>query len=106
MLGLVNRPGKIDLPPDQELYLLDALAMAGGRSSELADRVEILRHRSSTGEPVRIMASVREAKRNPDANIRLAPGDVISVEDTPITMLERMLRYFLRIGVSASVPIL
>jgi polysaccharide export outer membrane protein len=106
VLGLVNRPGKIDLPPDQELYLLDALAMAGGRSSELADRVEILRHRSSTGEPVRIMASVREAKRNPDANIRLAPGDVISVEDTPITMLERMLRYFLRIGVSASVPIL
>lgn len=105
VLGLVNRPGKIDIPPNQELYLLDALAMAGGRSSELADKVIILRHKGPKGGPVRIVASVREAKQNPDANIRLAPGDVISVEDTPITMFERLMRYFLRIGVSASVPV-
>jgi polysaccharide export outer membrane protein len=106
VLGLVNRPGKIDIPPNQDLYLLDALAMAGGRSSELADKVVILRDRSPKGGAVRILASIREAKQNPDANIRLAPGDVISVEETPITMFERMLRYFLRIGVSASVPVL
>lgn len=106
VLGLVNRPGKIDIPPHQDLFLLDALAMAGGRSSELADRVAILRQRGGEGGPVRILASVRQAKRDPSANIRLAPGDVVSVEDTPLTMAERMMRYFLRIGVSASVPVL
>lgn len=106
VLGLVNRPGKIDIPPGQDLHLLDALAMAGGRSSELADRVEILRQRGTDGHPAQIVASVRQAKLNPQANIRLAPGDVVSVEDTPITMLERAMRYFLRIGVSASVPVL
>ncbi|MCS7237106.1 MAG: polysaccharide export protein [Thermoguttaceae bacterium] len=106
VLGLVNRPGKIDIPPNQDLFLLDALAMAGGRTSELADRVAILRQHSPDGGPIQILASVRQAKRDPRANIRLAPGDVVSVEETPITMVERMMRYFLRIGVSASVPVL
>ncbi len=105
VLGLVNRPGKIDIPPGQDLFLLDALAMAGGRSSELADRVQIMRQRGIGGQPVQIVASVRQAKTDPQANLRLAPGDVISVEDTPITMLERAMRYFFRFGVSASVPI-
>jgi len=105
VLGLVNRPGKVDLPWDRDLHLLEALAMAGGRSSELADKVQIIRQRPNSNESVVILASVRQAKAQPGANLRLAPGDVVSVEETPVTMADRLLRQFLRVGVSATMPV-
>ena len=102
VMGLVNRPGNFEIPPDDELRLLDAIAMAGGRRLEIADRVSVTRRASQTGAPIIITASVREAQRNGAANIRLAGGDVVQVEETSTTFMLETLRSFVRLGVNTS----
>ena len=52
-----------------------------------------------------IDVSVRDAKADGDANLRLAPGDLVSVEETPVTAVLDTLKSFIRFGVSSSVPL-
>jgi hypothetical protein len=54
---------------------------------------------------VRIRVSIREAKRDGEANVRLAAGDVVSVEETPATFVLDLMRNFIRFGLSSSVPL-
>jgi len=105
VIGLVKEPGEFKLPLDRDLYLLNALALAGDRTSHIADKVWIIRQVPGKKEPVLIQASVREAKRNAAENVRLAPGDVVSVEETPATFVLDLMRNFIRFGLSSSVPI-
>jgi polysaccharide export outer membrane protein len=84
VLGLVHKPGEIKYPIGTELRLLDAISQAGWTSNQGANKVYVIRH---APQQVVIQASLREAKRNPAENIRLAPGDVVSVEQTPATVL-------------------
>jgi len=105
VIGLVKEPGEYDLPLDRDLHLLNALALAGDRTSQLADKVWVIRRVPGQEEPVRIQASVREAKRDASANVRLASGDVVSVEETPATFVLDLLRNFIRFGLSSSVPL-
>jgi polysaccharide export outer membrane protein len=92
------------MPEDQEMYLLDAIAKANGRTLEIADKVRVIRNVPNKAEPVVVEASIREAKRDAAANIRLAPGDVVSVEETPTTLVVGTIRDFVRFGFSAAVP--
>jgi polysaccharide export outer membrane protein len=105
VIGLIDQPGQYKLPPNEDLDVLSALALAGGRKSQLADKVWILRQVPGQEEPVRIQVSVREAKRNPAANARLAPGDLVSVEETPATFVFSLMQNFFRFGLSGSVPL-
>jgi len=82
--GLVNKAGEIKYPIGTELRLLDAISQAGWTSNQGANKVYIIRN---TPRPIVIEASLREAKRNVNENIRLAPGDVVSVEQTPTTVM-------------------
>ena len=104
VIGLVKEPGEYKLPPNQDLHLLNALALAGGRLSQIADKVWVIRQVPGKKDPVRIQVSVREAKRDAAANVRLAPGDVVSVEETPATFTLDLMRNFIRFGVSSTVP--
>jgi hypothetical protein len=54
---------------------------------------------------VKIRASIMEAKHNPAANVRLAAGDLISVEETPVTFVLATLQNLVRIGMSSSLPL-
>ena len=76
-----------EMPYDREYRLLDALAQAGGPrfSPWIANKLKIVRTHPATGEAVAIRVNLGEAQRNRDANIPLAPGDVVSVEETPLT---------------------
>lgn len=103
VLGKVNEPNQFEMPPDQDVHLLDALAMAGGRSLELADKAYVVRRLPEREEPILIEASIGEAKRNAKANIKLAPGDVVSVEETPLTFTIDTLRQFIRLGLSTTI---
>ena len=85
--GLVTKPGQYELPMDQDVHLLDAIAMAGGQSSPVADKLLIIRHIDGRPDPVVINASLSAAKRNGHENIRLSPGDTISIEQTPSTVV-------------------
>lgn len=84
VLGLVNKPGEIKYPIGTDLRLLDAISQAGWTSNQGANKVYIIRN---TPRQIVIQASLREAKRNSNENIRLAPGDVVSVEQTPTTVM-------------------
>jgi len=105
VIGLVNSANQFPMPDDTELRVLDAIAMAGNRTLELADKVHVIRQLPGEAEPVVIQVSVREAKRNGAANVTLAPGDVVSVEETPVTFVLGTIREFIRFGFSSSLPL-
>jgi len=102
--GLVQKPGQFLLPVDQDLYLLDAISMAGGKSSMVADKVLIIRRVSGREEPIVIRASIREAKQNGLENLRLAEGDTVSIEQTPATAVVDSVEKFFRfsLGIASS----
>ena len=104
VMGLVNQPGEFEIPRGRELHVLDAISLAGGRPLQLATKVNIIRNMPGQVEPAVIQVNVDDAKQNGTSNLRLAPGDVVSVEETPTTMLIQTLQNFVRFGFSGSVP--
>ncbi len=101
VLGLVNKPGQFEMPVNRDLRMLDVLAMAGGVSTPLSDKVYVIRQ-SEEQPPIVIALSIRDAKLQGEDNLRLAPGDIVSVEQTPLTAAVDILRSFVRVGVSAT----
>lgn len=103
VIGLVNRADRFELKPSEPARVLDAVALAGGLTLSIADRVLIVRRVEGSQEPVTIHVSLREAKQDPDANLLLAEGDVVSVEETPTTFVFGSLLNTVRLGVNGSV---
>lgn len=103
--GLVRQPNQFALPKTQDLHVLDAIAMAGGASSPVADKVYVIRRSEGEGEPVVIKVSIRRAKLEGSENLRLSPGDMVSVESTPATAVVDTLSSIFRItaGVGGNV---
>jgi polysaccharide export outer membrane protein len=83
--GLVVKPDRFEVPRNQDVRVLDAIAMAGGPSSPVADKVFVIRRLPNMPEPAVIQVSMGSAKRDGNENLRLAPGDLVSVERTPAT---------------------
>ncbi|MBI2478564.1 MAG: polysaccharide biosynthesis/export family protein [Planctomycetia bacterium] len=105
VMGLVHKPDQYEIEEDvPEPRLLDAVAMAGGTTLSIADKVHVIRQLPDRTEPVVIQASIRSAKGDTTSNIRLAPGDVVSVEETPTTFVLGTLKDFIRFGFSAGIP--
>jgi polysaccharide export outer membrane protein len=104
VMGLVRSPAQIPIPPGEELMLLDAIAQAGGTTISFADKVQIVRRVPNYPQPVVIGASLREARNGMADNIRLAPGDLVSVEETPTTLVVDTIRTFFRVGFAANIP--
>ena len=105
VMGLVREPGRFEIPLGQDLYVLDAISLAGGRSDKWADKVLVIRRIPGRAEPAVIRLSLRKAKLKGTGNLRLVPGDVVSVETTPTSLLFEFLRAF-RPGVGASLGVL
>ena len=83
VLGQVKGPGTFDLPTDEPLRLLQAIARAGGFTDIAAtDRVNVLR--SEGGREERVVINVAVIMRSGDhtQNIVLRPGDVVTVPET------------------------
>jgi polysaccharide export outer membrane protein len=105
VMGLVRKPDQYELPDDvPEPRLLDALALAGGQTLSIADKVHIIRQLPDQSEPVVIEASVGAAKRDTSSNIRLTSGDVVSVEETATTFVVGTIKDFVRFGFSSAIP--
>lgn len=104
VIGLVRKADQFKIDPGEDVRLLDAIALAGGRTLQIADKVQIIRSLDNTTEPVVISASVSEAKKGGAANVLLAPGDVVSVEETPLTFTVGTIQNFIRFGFNAAVP--
>jgi len=104
VIGLVSKPGRFELPPNKELYLLDALAMAGGVSTQWADKIHVTRQSRDQAQPVVIVVSIKEAKRHGKGNLRLGPGDVVSVEGTPTTLVTDAIKVVAPYSITALIP--
>ncbi len=85
VLGLVHKPNRYEFPLGKNMRLMDAIAIAGGTSNQLANKVFIIRRREGT-EPMLVEVSLRRAKRNGMENMLLEPGDTVSVEQTTGTV--------------------
>ncbi len=102
VIGLVNKPERFEIKPGRDIYVLDALALAGGLKLSVADRVTV--RRSLPGaEPVAISLSIRNAKKSLHENLRLADGDVVVVEETPTTFVIGAIQTMVRVGVNGAV---
>ncbi len=104
VMGLVNKPDQFEIPDDAELTLLQAISMAGGLKLEIADKVHVMRRHPQTNELIVIEGSIRKAKSDGVSNIRLAPNDVVSVEETPTTLVVGTIRDFVRFGFTSGIP--
>ncbi len=101
VFGLVRKPGQYEFPLTHELRVLDAIALGGGTTVSIADKVFIVRKLPNQETPTLIQCSVKKAKQDKTSNIRLAEGDIISVEHDVATGFIETLQV-LRLGVGAS----
>jgi polysaccharide export outer membrane protein len=85
VIGLVKKPDRYEFPLGKNMRLTDAIALAGGTSNSLADKVFIIRRRDGA-EPMLVSTSIRKAKRDGSENMLLEPGDTVSIEQTPGTV--------------------
>jgi len=104
VLGLVKEPGAFEVTANRDVYLLDALALAGGCSSLIADRVTVRRRVPGEAGSVMIVASIRKAMDGRD-NVLLAPGDTVMVRQTPQTVVVDVLKSFIRLSFGSSVAL-
>ena len=104
VMGLVNKPGEIEMAANRELRVLEALAVSGGCSSQVADKVVVIRRPSGEEAPITITVSIKKAIDGQD-NLLLAPGDTVVVRQTPETVVSDVLKSFIRFGISGSVPL-
>lgn len=104
--GLVKRPAQFDIEEDKHIHVLDAIAMAGGTASPIADKVYVIRQLPTMPEPVVIEISIHSAKLNGSENLLLAAGDMVSVESTPATMTLDAIGKFFRVAIGGSLTAL
>jgi len=104
VMGLVRKPDRYDFPIAEDVRVTDAIALAGGTSQAVCDKIYVIRRKANGSDTAVIQVSLRQAKRNSQANLRLAPGDVVSVEQTPATVMMEVLNV-VRFGIGASLPL-
>lgn len=102
VLGLVNKPCQFEYPAKNEVRVLGAIAQAGGVTVFTADKVLVTRKSPDGNGSAAIEVSIRRAKQNLEENLRLAPGDTVSVEETPITVTEHVFMKAFNIGIGIS----
>lgn len=86
--GLVRHPGHFPIPVGENLTVLDAISLAQGMSSQVADKIYVIRRRPGVAEPQLFQVSYSKAKRDGNReNILLQPGDIVTVEQTPATVV-------------------
>jgi len=105
VLGLVRKPGQYEISPGKDAHVLDAVALAGGVNSPLANKIYIIRRLPGQEETAVIRVNYSQAKFNGKENLTLAAGDVVSVEQTLLTAGLDVFQKFVRVAVGGSVRI-
>jgi polysaccharide export outer membrane protein len=100
VIGLVSKPGQIKLPANQDLHVLDAIALAGGQATPYVNKIHLLRHVPGNDQPLVVEISLREAKSTGKGNMLLGPGDVVSVEQSPANFAMEMFKSVVPYAVS------
>lgn len=86
--GDVRQPGEYPFPEGRDFRVLEAVARAEGVRNKVIDTIVVCRKRKGSDERALIRVSLRKATRNESENIRLMPGDIVSVEPNVTTLMK------------------
>jgi polysaccharide export outer membrane protein len=104
VVGMVNKPGEFKIAPDRSIRVLEAIGLAGGVDRmSLPNKAVIVRQKADESGLVTVRVDINRAKRDITENVRLMPGDTVSVEETVLSYLRGLLRGALRFGVGADI---
>jgi protein involved in polysaccharide export with SLBB domain len=104
--GSVNKPGEFNTPTDREVHVLEAIGLAGGVNTLSEPKHARVIRRFEDKRSVIIRVNLRRAAKSPKENIRLMPGDVVSVDEDAASRARRAFREFIKLGlyVPLSIP--
>ncbi len=83
VLGEVNKPGKYDMPEENDMTFLEAIALAGGFTKDAyLKKVKIMR--TQNGEKQIMIIDVRDItiKNEKEKDIKILPEDIIIVPES------------------------
>lgn len=105
VLGLVSKPGNFEYPPHEDYNLIEAIGFAGGLNPDLAPRYATVYRLGAEGEIRHIRVDIRKAAQSQNENVpsgmrvRIKPGDIVAVEDSPRTRTNKFLRDTFRLNI-------
>ncbi len=102
VIGVIGNK-QIEVPPNREFRLLDAIAQAGGPrySPWVSNRITVIRQLPNSNKTITIRLSLRKAKHDGRENILLASGDVVSVDENAATFTLGTMQGLVGVGASA-----
>ena len=100
VLGPVKGPGVFPYPPDVQYNLMQALAFAGGPDLVLDPRYVTIYRQDANGRIVSATFGLDRKFLANASNIKIKPGDVVSVEMTLSTRARLILKemFYIRVG--------
>ena len=82
ILGQVNRPGTYELPPQEKIDLLEAIAMAGGFTRIAKGSNVTIRRRVGDADKILTVNADKQAKNTSEERFMINPGDDIRVAES------------------------
>jgi protein involved in polysaccharide export with SLBB domain len=100
VVGLVNRAGNFEYPPDVNYNLVQALGFANGLNLSLDPRYVTVYRLKQDGSIARASFKLKDNSRlTLDLAIPILPGDIIAVEHTPRTRTTQFLNNVFRVSI-------
>ena len=103
VMGLVNKPDAYPYPPDVQYNLMQALAFAGGLDMVADPQYVKVFRRDADGEVLQATFGIGDKALKEAYAIAIKPGDVIYVDHTASTRINKFLSDVFHITVGASV---
>lgn len=83
VMGDVQKPGKYDIPPEKELTLMGAIAMAEGFTKDAdVTKVRVMRIQGGQKKTIEINTKLITDKGDKDKDIELQPDDIVYVPES------------------------
>jgi protein involved in polysaccharide export with SLBB domain len=101
--GLVNKPDAYDYPPDVQYNLMEALAFAGGLDMVADPRYVKVFRQDADGQVLQATFGIGDKALKEAYAIAIKPGDVIYVDHTLRTRMNKFLAAVFHITVGANV---
>jgi hypothetical protein len=97
VIGLVNKPGAFPYPPNMEYTLLQGIGLAGGVDEVASPQHATVYRRGADGNVVSAVFKFSDRNLTGGAGQKVRPGDVISVDQTPLTKARKTLAQVFRV---------
>ena len=98
VIGLAKAPGAFPYLPDAEYNLMQAIGFAGGIDILADPRFVTIYRQDASGEIVSAVFRIDKDFMAKSCNVKIKPGDVISIDITPRTRRNVILNQMLRIN--------